>query len=88
MISIFSERNKPYFKKFFIEVSDFTRKILRHKIKGKMNDELALDVYERALGMGFSSKDNCYFWRKMSEIYNKSGDKHAAFVCQMESEKY
>ena len=85
---IFSERNKPYFKKFFIEVSDFTRKILRHKIKGKMNDELALDVYERALGMGFSSKDNCYFWRKMSEIYNKIGDKHAAFVCQMESEKY
>ena len=49
MISIFSERNKPYFKKFFIEVSDFTRKILRQKIKGKMNDELVLDVYERAL---------------------------------------
>lgn len=53
-----------------------------------MNDELALDVYERALGMGFSSKDNCFFWRKMSEIYNKIGDKQAAFVCQMESEKY
>lgn len=83
-----SERNKPYFKNFFIEVKGLTRKILRHNVQGKMNDELALDVYERALGMGFSSKDNCYFWRKMSEIYNKIGDKHAAFVCQMESGKY
>ena len=43
---IYAEKNG---KKFFIEVSDFTRKILRHKIKGKMNDELVLDVYERAL---------------------------------------
>lgn len=61
---IVSERNKPYFKNFFIEVTDFTKKILRHKIKGKMNDELALDVYERALEMGFSSKDNCFFLEK------------------------
>ncbi len=74
-----------YFKVFFPEVKDFTLSILRHNIDGKINDELALDVFERALELDFSVSDDVFFLKKMSEAYKRLGDAATAKICMDEA---
>ena len=76
-----------YFYIFFPEVMDFTMAILRNNIDGVISDELALDVYERALELGFSEKENAFFLRKMGEEYRRLGDLSTAEICFNEAEK-
>ena len=76
-----------YFYIFFPEVMDFTMAILRNNIDGVISDELALDVYERALELGFSEKENAFFLRKMGEEYRRLGDLYTAEICFNEAEK-
>ena len=54
------EKTYSYFRLFFPEVMNFTRTILKNHIDGKLSDELALDVFEQALEMGFSSSDDAF----------------------------
>ena len=75
------EYSYEYFRLFFPEVMDFTLGILKHNIDGVLNDELAIDVYERALDLGFSKSDNVFFLSKMAEEYRRIGDERISQIC-------
>ncbi len=84
---ILLEYRLHYFNLFFPEVIDFTINILRKKIDGYMNDELAIDVWERALDLGFSKNDDSFFLRKMASKYSKIGDQYTASICMEEAQR-
>lgn len=75
------EYSYQYFFIFFPEVLDFTLNILKHNIDTVLSDELALDVFERALELGFSKKDEKFFLTKMGEEYQRIGDTYTANLC-------
>ena len=81
------EYSYSYFYIFFPEVLDFTLNILKKNIDGVISDELALDVYERALDLNLGTKNDAFFLRKMSEEYRRLGDSATADICLRESEK-
>mgnify|MGYP000372839039 FL=1 len=54
---------------------------------GTINDELALDIFERALDLGFSAKDDAFFLRQMAGLYKKMGDYQTAAICEEEAVK-
>lgn len=81
------EYSYHYFYLFFPEVIDFTLNILKKNIDGVISDELALDVYERALDLNLGTKNDAFFLRKMSEEYRRLGDLSTAEICLRESEK-
>ena len=84
---ILMEYSYQYFYIFFPEVMSFTLNILKKNIDGVISDELALDVYERALDLGFEKSDDAFFLRKMSEECRRLGDYETAGICQREAEK-
>ncbi|MEE1211517.1 MAG: J domain-containing protein [Treponema sp.] len=81
------EYSYSYFRLFFPEVQEFMLSILHRNINGTVNDELALDVYERALDLGFPVKEDVFFLRQMSEIYLRLGDSMTAGICLEEAER-
>lgn len=72
------EYSYEYFRLFFPEVISFTLAILHHNIDGVISDELALDVYERALELKFSKTEDTFFLSKMAQIYRRFGDEETA----------
>ena len=81
------EYSYQYFYIFFPEVIDFTLNILKHNIDGVISDELALDVYERALDLTLGTRNDAFFLRKMSEEYHRLGDLSTSEICLREAEK-
>ena len=81
------EYKYPYFRLFFPDVMDFTRTILKRHIDGKISDELALDVWERAIDLKFGKEDDTFFLLKMAEAYQRLGDPHTAEICRMEASR-
>ena len=81
------EYSYQYFYIFFPEVIDFTLNILKHNIDGVISDELALDVYERALDLNLGTRNDAFFLRKMSEEYRRLGDLSISEICLAEAEK-
>lgn len=79
------EYSYGYFKLFFPDVIEFTLSILKRNIDGYINDELAIDVWERALDLGFKVSDNAFFLLKMSEAYKRIGDIRISNICLEES---
>jgi len=75
-----------YFRLFFPEVIDFTLNILKHNIDSVISDELAIDVFERALELNFGKASDKFFLRKMSEEYLRLGDEGTAELCFRASE--
>jgi len=75
------EYSYQYFYIFFPDVLDFTLNILKHNIDTVISDELALDVFERALELGFSKKDEKFFLTKMGQEYERIGDSYTANLC-------
>lgn len=71
---ILMEYSYQYFRFFFPEVLSFTSAILHHNIEGVINDELALDVYERALELKFPKSEDAFFLSRMSVLYRRLGD--------------
>lgn len=82
-----TENSYSYFWCFFPEVIDFTLSILKKNIDGVISDELALDVYERALDLNLGQKADSFFLQKMSEEYSRLGDFTTAEICLQESKK-
>lgn len=78
---ILMEYDYHYFHIFFPEVIDFTMNILKNNIDGVISDELALDVYERALDLKFGKAADKFFLTKMSEEYHRLGDDYTAEIC-------
>ena len=81
------EYSYQYFYIFFPEVIEFTLNILKKNIDCVISDELALDVFERALDLNLGRKNDAFFLRKMSEEYRRLGDFSTAEICLRESEK-
>ena len=81
------EYSYQYFYIFFPEVIDFTLNILKKNIDGVLSDELALDVFERALDLGFGKTADSFFLQKMGEEYHRLGDEATAEICFAESQK-
>ena len=81
------EYKSDYFRLFFPEVISFALHILKNNIEGNTSDELALDAWERALDLKFSSADDSFFLKKMAKAYLRLGDRHTADICFEESER-
>ena len=81
------EYSYQYFYIFFPEVIDFTLNILKKNIDGYIPDELALDVYERALDLNLGKANDRFFLQKMGEEYERLGDHETAQICFNESVK-
>ena len=81
------EYSYQYFYIFFPEVISFTLNILHRNIDGVIPDELAIDVYERALELDFGAKEDSFFLRKMGDEYKRLGDPATAEVCYAESKR-
>jgi hypothetical protein len=81
------EYSYSYFYIFFPEVINFTLTILKRNIDGVLSDELALDVYERALDLELGKTNDAFFLRKMSEEYRRLGDLSTSEICLRESLK-
>ena len=81
------EYSYRYFYIFFPEVIDFTLSLLKKNIDGVISDELALDVYERALDLNLRKTNDAMFLRRMSEEYRRLGDSSTAEICLRESLK-
>ncbi|MCH5293573.1 MAG: DnaJ domain-containing protein [Treponema sp.] len=82
-----TEHSYHYFYIFFPEVVSFTLNILHRNIDGVIADELAIDVYERALELRFGDKEDAFFLRKMGDEYKRLGDLATSSICYRESEK-
>ncbi|MBP5587561.1 MAG: DnaJ domain-containing protein [Treponema sp.] len=81
------EYTYDYFRLFFPEVLAFTKNILRTKLDKVIDDELALDAWERALELNFGPKDDAFFLQKMSQVYKRIGDETTSLICLEESKK-
>ena len=81
------EYSYSYFYIFFPEVINFTLQILKRNVDGVLSDELALDVYERALDLELGKVNDAFFLRKMSEEYRRLGDLATSEICLRESSK-
>jgi len=81
------EYSYNYFRLFFPEVIAFTKNILSTKLDGVVNDELALDAWERALDLQFGPKDDAFYLQKMAQAYKRIGDEATARICLEESKK-
>lgn len=81
------EYSFAYFRLFFPEVLDLARTVLKNKLDGIIDDELALDCWERALELGFGNKDDAFFLRKMAGAYKRIGDTRTAQICQEEADR-
>lgn len=81
------EYSYSYFYIFFPEVIDFALTILKKNIDRVIPDELALDVYERALDLNLGRVNDRFFLKKMGEEYERLGDKETANICFKESLK-
>jgi len=76
------EYDYHYFYVFFPEVIDFTMNILKHNIDGTISDELALDVFERALDLDLGKNADKFFFTKMAEEYERLGDYATSELCR------
>lgn len=80
------EYDYHYFYVFFPEVIDFTMNILKHDIDGVISDELALDVYERALDLNLGKNADKFFFTKMADEYERVGDYATSELCRKAAE--
>ncbi|MBQ0040245.1 MAG: J domain-containing protein [Treponema sp.] len=76
-----------YFRLFFPEVQSLVRHVLRNNIEDACSSELAIDAWERGLDLRLGKDDDVYFLMKMSEAYEKIGDRHTAKICAEEAAK-
>lgn len=81
------EYNYNYFKLFFPEVIKLARDVFRKHIFGVISDELAIDVFERALELNLGKSDDAFFLSKIAQAYYNLGDYETARICSLEALK-
>lgn len=84
---ILIEKSYSYFGLFFPEVISFVQNIVMHNIFTIVNDELALDVFERTLDLELGNDIDRFCLQKMALIYRQMGDTYTAAVCEEEASK-
>lgn len=82
------EYSYNYFKLFFPEVMDLARSVLRKHISNTISDELAIDVFERALELNFGRKDDAFFLARISECYERIGDLQTSKLCAQKAREF
>lgn len=70
-----------YFRLFFPEVIKLVMNIYRNHIYSVISDELAIDVYERALELDFGSENDVFFLTMIANCYRRIGDIESAKIC-------
>ena len=73
--------------KDFLKLGNITKNILRTKLDGVINDELALDVWERALDLELGPKEDVFLLEKMAQVYKRIGDEATSLICMEEARK-
>lgn len=81
------EYSYGYFGLFFPEVIKFARYIYRKHIFDTLSDELAIDVFERALELDLGKSDDAFFLSKIAHCYLRLGDEQTAKICLHEALK-
>ena len=81
--------NKIYFKRDF---EAFTKNPMissnkQNNIEGAVNDELAIDAWERALELRFGKNDDAFFLLKIADSYERIGDFQTAKTCRNEASR-
>ena len=82
------EYSYSYFRLFFPEVLDLARSVLKKHICNTISDELAIDVYERALELNFGKKDDAFFLARVAECYFRLGDTQTARICENKAREF
>ncbi|WP_455383347.1 J domain-containing protein [Salinispira pacifica] len=74
------ERERPYFRHFFTEVTERLRALTCVRMPGKVSDEKIISCLEQLVTLGLSRKDTAYFLKKIAE-YHTRNERHelAAF---------
>jgi tetratricopeptide (TPR) repeat protein len=72
------ERDKPYFHHFIEEVTDRLRILLCFKMLPGLEPEEAIARLKEMVRMGFSRKDNAFFFKKLAEVYASRGQQETA----------
>jgi tetratricopeptide (TPR) repeat protein len=66
------EREKPYFRHFFAEVTERLRILITTRMPGHVPDEKIVACLEQLVAMDFSRKDSAFFLKKIAEFYAKN----------------
>ena len=82
------EYSYSYFRLFFPEVLDLTLGVLKRHIAGTISDELAIDVFERALELKFGEKNDAFFLARIAECYERLGDFSTAQICARKAKEF
>ena len=81
------EYSYGYFRLFFPEVLKLARFVFKKHIFDTLSDELAIDVFERALELDLGKSDDAFFLSKIAHCYLRLGDSETARVCLLEALK-
>ncbi|MFP4114324.1 MAG: J domain-containing protein [Spirochaetota bacterium] len=68
------ELERPYFKHFFVEVTDKLRTLVCFKMPATLSPEEVIEFIDEALLLDISHKDLAFFLKKGAELYADVGD--------------
>jgi len=72
LVAILAEENRrPYFKLFTIEIKNYLKTQVLHKLKPQVDEETWIDCIETMMGIGFSAQDEKRFKRSMAVTLEK-----------------
>ena len=72
------EGRKPYFRHFFPEVEALLKEIVRERLLGRVDDELALDCLEDMVALPLPRKERARYWRSIGDALDRIGDADGA----------
>jgi curved DNA-binding protein CbpA len=78
---VYFEREKPYFRHFFVEVVDRLRNLVCFKMPDRVSADLVLDCLEQLIDQDFSRKETAFFYKKAAELHLDRGSLGEAVSC-------
>ncbi|MCR4789470.1 MAG: molecular chaperone DnaJ, partial [Treponemataceae bacterium] len=55
--------------------------VFKKHISGVISDELAIDVFERALELNLGQKSDAFYLARIAESYMRLGDRDTSQIC-------
>lgn len=68
------ELDHPYFRHFFLEVTEKLRSLVCFKMPAQLDPEIVIDAIDRVLVLDLSRKELAFFLKKGAELYADLGD--------------
>ncbi len=72
------ERRKPYFRHFFVEVSDRLRRLVSLRMPGVVSGEAYLQSLEKLIAADLNPRDTAFYLKKAAEVYCETEQKNRA----------